>query len=227
MSGVVYGPIPSPNVARAFLVAKYLGLDGVTVKYVDLMTGEHKKEPFINYNPFGTVPIYVSADDKVKIYESRAIGRYLDLANGGKLLKISDPATYGKVEQWAAVEADKWSKFASLLLRELFVKPTFMQQQPDQAVVDSNKAELAKSLEVYEKHFATAKTAFLTSDEVSLADLFHIPSVAPLLDTHLKEVFAAYPLVSAWFNKLVALPAWQAVVKEQQALMAAFAAQKK
>lgn len=49
MSGTLYGPIASPNVARSAVVAKELN---IPLKYqlVDLLKGEHKQEPFISLN---------------------------------------------------------------------------------------------------------------------------------------------------------------------------------
>jgi glutathione S-transferase len=49
MSGTLYGLILSPNVARAYIVAKYLGIDLKSAS-VNLGAGEHKAEPYISIN---------------------------------------------------------------------------------------------------------------------------------------------------------------------------------
>jgi len=195
---------------------------GVCHRHVDIQSGEHKKEPVISINPFGQIPAFVSEDEKVKLFESRAIARYLDFTAGGKLLRTSDAAAYGKVESWAAVEVSTFSKHFQTLLFELVIAPLFFKKATNQASVDAAKAEAVKLLEVYEKHLTTS--AFLASNDVSIADLFHIPLLAPVALQAIPDLLTPFPHVKAWLDKLVALPAWQEVAKEQQQLLASFAA---
>jgi Glutathione S-transferase, N-terminal domain len=49
MSGTLYGVVLSPNFTRAYIVAKYLGID-LKHSFVNLVAGEHKAEPFISIN---------------------------------------------------------------------------------------------------------------------------------------------------------------------------------
>jgi len=220
MPASLYGAILSPNVARVAVVAKTLGIP-LTSKHVDLASGEHKKEPYTNLNPFGQIPAYVSEDGTLTLFESRAIARYLDLSTGGKLLHIHDHATYGKIENWASVESGTFAPKVQTIFFEVVVKPLFRKQPTDQAVVDAGKVELNKVLDVYEKHFVTTKTTFLVSNEVTFADLCHVPGLAPIFQNFLPDILNGHPHVKAWFERLVALPQWVEVVKEQQAIIAA------
>jgi len=220
--GKLYGILLSPNVARTAVVARELGIK-LTSVHVDLAKGEHKQEPFLSLNPFGSIPVYVSNDESVKLYESRGIARYLDVKTGGKLLSINDPAKYGLIEAWASVEYGTFSQQAGAIFAEKIVKPRFRNLPTDEAVVETNKAALIKTLEIYEKHLATAKTAFLAGNEVSIADLFHLPIGAAVFLTLLPDILNPFPHVKAWFDKISSLPSWQSVHKEQQELFAAFA----
>jgi glutathione S-transferase len=216
MAGTLYGTVLSPNFARVLVVAHELNVK-LQIKLVDLGSGEHKKEPFLSLNPFGSVPAYVS-DDGVTLFESRAIGKYIDIQSGGKLLHIKDHKAYGRVENWASVESSTWAKNAFPLFLELIVKPNFQKQTPDQTIINSNKADFHKTLQAYEKHFAAAKTTFIAGNDLSIADLFHLPFVAPLVGGHkpaLPDLLNPFPLVKAWFDKLLALPSWKQVEKDQ------------
>eukprot|EP00026_Physarum_polycephalum_P018072 Phypoly_transcript_19517.p1 GENE.Phypoly_transcript_19517~~Phypoly_transcript_19517.p1 ORF type:complete len:229 (+),score=44.73 Phypoly_transcript_19517:21-707(+) len=213
MPATLYGIILSSNVTRALIVAKHLGIP-LNIHHVDITTGEQKKEDFLVLNPFGKIPAYVSEDEKFSLFESRAIARYLDLTTGGKLLKISDPHLYGKVEAWASAEANTFSKQAGVLYVEIIVKPLFFKKASDRAVVDATKPEFIKTLEVYEKHFATEKTSFLVSNEVTIADLFHYPLLVSVALKAIPDILTPYPHVKAWLDRLLALPASQELQAE-------------
>jgi len=215
MAGTLYGLPLSPNVNRVKVVANELNIH-LNFKFVDLRKGEHKQEAFLALNPFGSIPAYVS-DDGVTLFESRAIGKYIDIKSGGKLLHIKDPRTYGLVENWSYVEESAWSKNAQTIFFELFVKPNIMKASADQPAVDAAKAKLVQTLQIYEKHFSTAQSTFIVGNELSIADLFHIPFVAPLVSgPHplVPDLLVPFPLVKAWFDKLLALPSWKAVEKD-------------
>jgi len=116
-----------------------------------------------------------------------------------------------------------FSKHLQPIFFQVFEKPTFYKQPTDQAVVDANRIELNQILDVYEKHLATAKTDFLVSNEVTVADLFHVPTLVPVALRYIPDLLTAYPHVKAWVDRLAALPAWQEIQKQQQAVLAAFA----
>jgi glutathione S-transferase len=50
---------------------------------VNLMEGVHKQPDFLAKQPFGVIPALVDGD--LTVYESRAIGRYINDARGSKV----------------------------------------------------------------------------------------------------------------------------------------------
>jgi len=215
MAGTLYGLALSPNVNRVKVVANELNVK-LNFKVVDLTKGEHKQEAFLALNPFGSIPAYVS-EDGVTLFESRAIGKYIDIKSGGKLLHIKDPKTYGLVENWSYVEESAWSKHAQTIFFETFVKPNLLKAPTDQAAVDGAKEKLVHTLQVYEKHFIAAQSTFIAGNELSIADLFHIPFAAPLVSGPrplVPDLLVPFPHVKAWFDRLLALPSWKAVEKD-------------
>ena len=103
-------------------------LEELSVPYelvvIDFAKGEHKAPEFVAVQPFGQVP-YID-DDRFKLYESRAICRYLALKYGGIGKLIPDPSDIQKTalfEQAASVETSDFDAFASVLAFENIFKP--------------------------------------------------------------------------------------------------------
>ena len=91
---------------------------------VDFMKGEHKAPAFTAVQPFGQVP-YID-DDGFKLYESRAIARYLIHKYGGVGKLIPDTSDLQKsalFEQAISIEGTNFWPIASKILFEIIVKP--------------------------------------------------------------------------------------------------------
>lgn len=119
----LYGNPASTCTNRVRTVAEELG---VTYEFVlvDFAKGEHKAPEFVAIQPFGQVP-YLD-DDGFKVYESRAICRYLALKYGGIGKLIPDPTDFQKTglfEQAASIEQSSFDVFASQLAWENVFKP--------------------------------------------------------------------------------------------------------
>ncbi|KAH6811144.1 glutathione S-transferase 7 [Perilla frutescens var. frutescens] len=176
---------------------------------VDLGSGDQKKGPFLSLNPFGQVPAFEDGD--LKLFESRAITRYIAHAYAGKgtPLVCKEPKEMAAEEVWAEVEAQRYEPPAAKLTWELGIKP-IIGMATDEAVVAEQEAELAKVLDVYEARLAQSK--YLGGAAFSLADLHHLPTLKYLMATPIKAVFDARPLVTAWAADIMARPSWQKVV---------------
>ena len=91
---------------------------------IDFAKGEHKSAAFLEKQPFGQVP-YID-DDGFKLFESRAISRYLALKHGGIGKLIPDPADLKKTalfEQAVSIEVSNFDAFAAQLAWENIFKP--------------------------------------------------------------------------------------------------------
>lgn len=76
----------------------------------------------------------------------------------------------------------------------------------DAARVQELAAQLDKALAVYDT--ILGKQRYLTGDEISLADLFHLPYGHMVRNIGYKEAFEKYSNVEKWFASLEARDSW-------------------
>lgn len=81
-------------------------------------------------------------------------------------------------------------------------------QTPDEATAASLVKKLEAKLDVYDQ--ILSKQKYLGGDEVTLADLFHLP-YGVLLPAAGSNAIEARPNVARWFKSLTDRPSWQAV----------------
>ena len=75
---IIYDVENFPNPLRVRIaLAEKNALDAVTFQPVDVMNGEHRREAFLNKNPFAGVPV-LELDDGTYIAECTAITEYID-----------------------------------------------------------------------------------------------------------------------------------------------------
>jgi glutathione S-transferase len=85
---------------------------------------------------------------------------------------------------------------------------------PDEARVAQAESDLDTVLAYYNKVLARQK--YIAGDELTLADLFHLPNGAALKAGRWKEVFAKYPHTDKWFKELQESGTWQKAAAEAQ-----------
>jgi len=76
----------------------------------------------------------------------------------------------------------------------------------DEALVKSYGAQLDNALAVYD--VILAKQPYLAGEELTLADLFHLPYGTMARSIGYEETFNKYPHVKKWFNELEARESW-------------------
>ncbi|RDX40745.1 glutathione S-transferase [Lentinus brumalis] len=177
---------------------------------VDFAKGEHKSPEFVAVQPFGQVP-YID-DDGFKLYESRAIARYIALKYGGIGKLIPDPSDLKKTalfEQAASVEQSNFDAFAGPLAFENVFKPLFG-QQTDKAAVERLTATLDAKLAAYDT--ILSKSKYLAGDEITLADLFHLPYGSLLAVQKIDFLESGkYPNVARWWKDISGRASWKKV----------------
>ncbi|TFK27435.1 glutathione S-transferase [Coprinopsis marcescibilis] len=172
---------------------------------VDLAKGEHKTPEYLTKQPFGVIP-YID-DDGFILYESRAISRYIaeKYADQGRKLIPTDLKEKALFEQAASVEYANFETNASTVVAEKVFKPLFHKVQPDEKLFEKHNEILKAKLDVYDK--ILAKQKYLAGDELTVADLFHLP-----VGAHLKaagsDVLETRPNVARWWKELTELPSW-------------------
>ncbi|CRG85567.1 hypothetical protein PISL3812_02614 [Talaromyces islandicus] len=172
-------------------------------------TLEARRHPdFLKLQPWGKVPVL--EDDGVFIFESRAICKYIAkkyAAQGSKLVPDdADLVGYGLFEQACSIENNYFNDPAENLAYEVYFKSHLGRGAADDARVQELAAKLDKALAVYDTILGRQK--YLAGDEISLADLFHLPYGNLVRTLGYKETFEKYPNVEKWFAELAARESW-------------------
>ncbi len=165
---------------------------------VDFAKGEHKQPAHMARQPFGQVPAL--DDDGFALYESRAMCRYIDDKAGGKLIP-RDPKLRATMEQWISVETSNFTPHAMKFVYEhIFKRPQ------GQEVLDNARDKLKIALGILEQQLG--RTTYIAGDDFTLADVCFMPYVGYATSTPAKEIFDAYPNVTAWWGRVSARPSW-------------------
>ncbi|KDQ60136.1 hypothetical protein JAAARDRAFT_174156 [Jaapia argillacea MUCL 33604] len=195
----------SPCTRRVSVVCKELGIPYELVT-VDFSKGEHKSPAFLEKQPFGQIP-YID-DGGFIVFESRAICRYLVLKHGGSLIPKGIEAQ-AKFEQACSIEMANFDPFAGGIPFELMYKP-FVGEVADSVRVEEHAKTLNAKLDGYEK--ILSKQKYLAGEEITLADLFHLPYGSLLAKCgHNCLEDGSRPNVTRWWKDVSSRPSWQAV----------------
>lgn len=208
----LYGS-PSPFSTCTQRVAVVLKEKGIPfdLKYVtnaDLATEDYAE----HMQPFRQFPVL--DDDGYKLYESRAIGRYI-------ALKYADQGTQGLIpdgkdlkeladfEKAMSIEAAQFIT-AELLTIEVAVKP-FHGEQPNDETVKRLTQQLNRKLDGYER--ILSKHKYLSGDYVTLADLFHLPFAYKLESQISPRIMTTpdRPNVQRWYKDISSRESWLTV----------------
>ncbi|KAF8896017.1 glutathione S-transferase [Infundibulicybe gibba] len=174
---------------------------------VDLTTKQQKTPEYMKFHPFGLVP-YID-DGGFILYESRAICRYIaaKYPNQGTPLIPTDPKANALFEQAASIEHSNFNPGAYGAFFEKVIKPRGG-EATDEAAYESHIANLSSKLDVYDT--ILAKQKYLAGDELTLADLFHLP-YGNMLRVAGSDIMETKPNVARWFKELSSRDSWQAV----------------
>jgi len=171
---------------------------------VNLMTGEHKQPAHMARQPFGQLPAI--DDDGFKMFESRAIARYLDDKAGHKLTP-KDAQGRAKMEQWISVEtSDFYPHAMTFIYNDIFKRP----QQEE--VLANAGTKLETCVKVMDTALAASGKPFLVGDQMTLADVVFAPYIEYCMASpSAKAIFVKHPHFIAWWNRVSERPSWQKV----------------
>jgi len=174
---------------------------------VSFTTGELKSAPYLEKQPFGQVP-YLD-DDGFILYESRAISRYIEekFRNQGPTLIPTDLKAKALFEQAASVEQNNFYPHASGAVFENVFKK-WRGLEPNPATFKEKIDALDAKLNVYDK--ILSKQKYLAGEELTLADLFHLP-YASMLELAGSDIMTSKPNVARWYKDISSRPSWQSV----------------
>lgn len=207
---IVYGALLSPFVRKVILVAEEKGMD---CRLAGTSPGSTDAE-FLAASPFGKIPAMCDGD--YTLADSSAIVHYMEALQPEPAMIPADPKLRGKVI-WFEEFADTLLVAAGgKILFNRLVGPRLLNLPFDEAVALQGEKELPRYLEYLEAH--APESGWLVG-EFSLADI----AVATVLRSiayvgHGRDE-ALYPKSAAWYDRVAARPAWQAVA-EREAVMA-------
>jgi glutathione S-transferase len=169
---------------------------------VDLMTGTHKQPEHLARQPFGQVPVIEDGD--FRLYESRAICKYLDEKHGGKLVP-KDLKAKALMEQWLSVETSNFTPHAMKFIFHHIFKRT----QQEETLAEAG-SKISDALGIMDKHLATNK--FFAGNDFSIADISFLPYVEYAMMTPVKDMVAVHPNVMGWWERSSSRPSWQKAI---------------
>lgn len=181
----------SGNCFKVRLFCAILGVP-LELKPVDFMAGAHKQSPVIDLNPFGQLPVFVDGD--VVLRDSQAILIYIARKWGGETWFPLDPVDMARVAEWLFVAENEIARGpADARLNGKFAIPLD---------ADAARATAARVLAIMETHLA--RTPWLALGRPTIADIAAMPYIA--LGHEGGVTLDAYPAVTAWVNRVKALP---------------------
>ncbi|KAK0608369.1 hypothetical protein LWI29_029750 [Acer saccharum] len=200
----VHGMALATCTSRVLLCLAEKGLDYELIP-VDVAAGEHKQQPYLSLNPFGQIPAFEDGD--VKLFESRAISKYLANKHkdiGTDLLRSSCLKESAIVETWMEVEAHQFNAPMRTLIHQLILNP-LGGSVSDEKIIETELEKLGKVFDVYEQKLSVTK--YLAGDFYSMADLYHIPYLFYFMKTPKAIVVTDRPHVLAWWMDISSRPA--------------------
>ncbi|EJF59314.1 thioredoxin-like protein [Dichomitus squalens LYAD-421 SS1] len=214
----IYGSPIAVCTKRVLVVAEELKVPYELI-CVDYKKGELKSPEYLAHHPFGQIP-YIE-DGGFELFESRAICRYLALKYGGvgKLVPAqSDIEASAKFEQAVNVENNDFEPSALVIGIESVYKP-LQGLQTDTAAIEEKRVVLEGKMDGYEA--LLSKTKFLAGEEISLADLFHlplgsllkVPGIDCLESSRWPNVARRVDLITrvVWWKEISSRPTWEKV----------------
>jgi len=206
----IIGTPMSTCTQRILAVLAEKGVTDFTITCPDFASGEHKKAPHTDKQPFGQIPILEDGD--LRLFESRAICRYLAAKYADQGTKLIPDPTDLKAsaifEQWASVELDNWNAYAYPIVVEKFFKP-MKGAGTLEVVVDDAIANFNKKLDVFEG--ILGKQKYMGGDEFSLIDIFYFPYTQKLFETGDGALITSRPNVNAWWERVSTRDSWKKV----------------
>jgi len=191
-------------------VRLFIAESGIKVdeQLVDLMTGEHYKEPFASINPNRLVPVLDDGD--LRLTESSAILKYL-------ADRIDSPAYPKDLKQRAKVnEMMDWLNtnfyrdYAyGFIYPQVFPHHRRPTDEMQNGTVAWSKERTEGWLRLLNDYWIGPTKPYLCGDRITIADYFGSGLVT------LGEVvgcdFAGYPNIKRWLDNMKRLPSWPKV----------------
>ncbi|CEI70315.1 hypothetical protein FVEN_g1166 [Fusarium venenatum] len=209
----LYGYPASTCTLRVRTVLEEKGLDYEMIT-VEVFAGAHKTEEYAaNFHPFNKIPVLIDEEAGVRVFESRAIAHYLAVKYRGQGIDLSpaesDIKAYAAFQQALSIEASYFDPNVSTIAAEEVFNPRKGLGPTNKDIVKAKIKDLDASFIGYER--ILSKQKYLAGDNVTLADLFHLPYGQMTESLGLGELLPKYPAVEKWWNELKERESWKKI----------------
>ena len=205
---VYYHPVSTTS-RMIMLFAAEAGID-LEFKVVDLVTGEHMREPYTTINPNKLVPVLEDGD--FRLTESSAILKYLAEKTGSPAYPkdLKQRARVNEVMDWLNSNIYRdWGY--GLVYPQIFPNHKRPNDELQKGTLAWAKERTQGWLKVLDEHIIGPKHNYLCGDRMTVADYFGAPMLS--LGEAINCDFAAYPNVRRWLGNMKALKSWAGVNK--------------
>ncbi len=194
----IYGPAMSTYVRTARMALAEKGVPHA-VEEVDFRSDEYRR-----LHPFNKVPAMRHGD--FVLFETEAIGRYVDRAFAGPALQPNDIKARARMDQWvSAINDYVYAVMIEDICWERLVIP-MQGGQPDEAKIAAAVPKLVEQIAIFER--ALEDGPFLAGAEPSLADFALFPILVYVKATpEGQAALPKAPALLAWFARMAARPA--------------------
>ncbi|OOQ90657.1 putative glutathione S-transferase [Penicillium brasilianum] len=145
-------------------------------------------------HPFARIPAF--EDDSTKLFESRAICRYL--ANKYSLDILGPESGLGLFEQAASVEYSYFDPPMKNLAYEKIFKRMMGHGEPDLELVSNYERQIRECFDYYER--LLTKQRFLAGEAYTIVDAFHLPWIVFLERLNMSNELGERPHLLAWWK---------------------------
>jgi len=202
---IIYGPSASTYVRTARLACAE---KGITHTLEQCAPGSEEQTKL---HPFKKVPAMRHGD--FVLFESGAIGRYVDRTFQGPALQPKDPKELARMDQWMSAVSDYCYQ---AMIREIVIQRVLVPMRggkPDEAMIKAAWPKSEYQLGVLEH--ALAKSPYLAGNALSLADLMLLPIMFYVkLQPEGGPLVAKHKALGAWFDRMAARPSFGATMPE-------------
>jgi glutathione S-transferase len=175
---------------------------------VDLMTGEHLREPYSKINPNRMVPMLEDGD--FRLTESSAILKYLADKTGSPTYPkdLKQRARVNEVMDWLNTNFYRdWGY--GLAYPQLFPHHKRRSEEAHSATIEWGKENSKKWLQLLNDHWIGPNQQYLCGNEITIADYFGSGLVT--LGEIIRCDFSRYPNITRWINNMKKLRSWSSV----------------
>lgn len=197
----IYGSKSACYVRAVRLICEEKGVDYM-IEPVEFGSAAH-----FQIHPFGKLPGFRHGD--IKLYESVAIGVYIDETFEGPPLQPRDTMARVHMFQWLSAIGDYGAQY---LIRELALPRLLAPlrgETPDEDAIAENLPRVGRFLGV--ANDTLSERAYLAGPQFSLADLVLVPMIATILKTpEGRDILPRFTAVKRWFDTMATRPSFAA-----------------